>query len=149
MLLPAFRCTGAQGRRVYRRRICQRLHGHHSVGLLHAAHHSALRRPDGAGAGTVGFSADEPLFQLRFVGLCADGACNVLCGSDDLSAKQCRQMAAGAASDPWRIFHKLSAVADVGHLSSGQSRMDRSSGVRGLVCLFLPGGNSIVSAFLA
>ena len=37
---------------------------YHSAGLLHAAHHGALWRPDRADPGTVGFPADEPLFQL-------------------------------------------------------------------------------------
>ena len=132
-----------------RRCICQRLRDHHSAGLLYAAHYGALWRPDGAGAGIAGFSADEPIFQLRPAGLCADGAFYVLCGSDDLPEKESRQMVADVASDPRRIFHKLSAIADAGRLSSGQPRMDRCSGVGVLVCLFLPGGNSIASVFLA
>lgn len=80
-------------------------------------------------------------------GLCTDGACYVLCRSNDLSEKENRQLAAGAATDPRRFFHKLSAVADVGYLSGGQFRMDRCSGIGVLVCLFLSGGNSIASVF--
>ncbi len=53
-------------------------------------------------------------------------------------------MAAGSAVDPWRIFYQLSAAADTGRFSGGHSRMDRRSGVGGMVCLLLPGSNFIV-----
>lgn len=54
-------------------------------------------------------------------------------------------MTAGVAAYPQCLFHKLSAVADARYLSNRQSSVDWCSGVGVLVCLFLPGDNSIVS----
>ena len=72
-------------------------------------------------------------------------AATFFCRLNDLPEKESRQMAAGIVTDSRCLFHKLSAVADARYLSSRQSSVDWRSSVGVLVCLFLPGDNSIVS----
>ena len=67
----------------------------------------------------------------------------LFCRLNDLPEKESRQMVAGIVTDSRCLFHKLSAVADARYLSSRQSSVDWRSSVGVLVCLFLPGDNSI------
>ena len=84
-------------------------------------------------------------FNFDLLGYALMALATFFCRLNNLPEKESRQMAAGIVTDSRCLFHKLSAVADTGYLSSGQSSVEWRSGVGVLVCLFLPGDNSIVS----
>ena len=125
-----------QGRGLCRRHVCGHVCGHHLAGLFHAAHHGALRRPDGAGAEPAWISGRLNLsLSFYLLGSALTSLATSLAGLTVCPRSRNRQMAAGAASAPRRVLCQLPADADAGCLSGGQPRVDRHGGA-GVRCAY-------------